>query len=496
MKLLLRLSPDLTTKADKTRRRFLRILMDNLRNAFQSEGISARVEPGWVRIVVETEDPAAVAVAGRVFGIHSVAPVEEHPRATLDELVDQATPFFTPRVRGKTFAVRARTVGAGMYRSRDIEVALGARLAPHGKVKLVEPEVTCHVEVRDQRAYFFEEFEPGWRGLPLGSEGRAVALVSGGFDSAVAAWMMMRRGVALDYVFCRLGGPTHQLGALRVLQVLGERWSYGDRPRVHIVPFEDVVNRIRAAARPALWQLVLKRLMYRTAEAVARERKAHAIVTGEALGQVSSQTLRNLRALDGRLSLPLLRPLVGFDKEEIIARSRDIGTHDISATVQEYCDIVPDKPATAASGYHVRIDEEGVDFDIGRVLERRLVFDLRRLDPHVLAMPDLEIDTIPPGATVLDLRSLTAYRAWHWPEALYLDLPEALRLVSRFEPGKTYVVYCEIGLKSAHLAYQMRQAGLDAYNFRGGLRELLRYAAHREVAPIELLSGDSQSPSA
>src|SRR5262249_26563879 len=151
------------------------------------------------------------------------------------------------------------------------------------------------------------------RGLPIGSEGRAVALVSGGFDSAVAAWLMLRRGVALDYVFCRLGGPTHQYGALRVLQGLGERWSYRDTARVHVVPFEPVVDQIRAATRPALWQLVLKRLMYRTACAVARERHGQAIITGEALGQVSSQTLRNLRALDGRLPLPILRPLVGID---------------------------------------------------------------------------------------------------------------------------------------------------------------------------------------
>jgi thiamine biosynthesis protein ThiI len=347
------------------------------------------------------------------------------------------------------------------------------------------------VEVRDQRVYLFTDSEPGWRGLPLGSEGRAVALVSGGFDSAVAAWMMLRRGVALDYVFCRLGGPTHQLGALRVMQVIGERWSYGDRPRVYVVPFEDVVHRIRAAARPALWQLVLKRLMYRTAEAVARERRAHAIVTGEALGQVSSQTLRNLRALDGRLSLPLLRPLVGFDKEEIIARSRDIGTHDISATVQEYCDIVPEKPATAASTHHVREDEELVDLDLPQLLAACQAFDLRKLEPSALAMPDLEVEEIPGAAVVLDVRSVTAYRAWHWPGALHLDLGEALRLVDRLERDKTYVVYCEIGLKSAHLAYRMRQAGLDAYNFAGGLKPLLRHAETRAVAPLQILAGDA-----
>jgi thiamine biosynthesis protein ThiI len=227
--------------------------------------------------------------------------------------------------------------------------------------------------------------------------------------------------------------------------------------------------------------------MFRTALAVAHERRAHALVTGESVGQVSSQTLRNLRALDGRLDLPLLRPLVGLDKEEIIARSRQVGTYEISATVQEYCDIVPDKPATAASSYYVAADEAKVEIDLPALLAESQVLDARRLAPQALAMPDLETDAIPPGAVVLDVRSLAAYRAWHWPEALYLDLTEALRLVDRFERGKTYVVYCEIGLKSAHLAYRMRQSGLDAFNFRGGLKPLLRHAVSRDLVAPEIL---------
>lgn len=491
MKFLLRLSPDLTTKADKTRRRFLRMLVQNLREALASEGIAAGVEPGWVRVQVEAGDVRAGDVARRVFGVHSVSPVEELPWSDLETLVQAAAPHFLPHVQGRTFAVRARTAGATPYRSRDIEVALGAALAPHGTVRLTSPQATCFVEVRDRRIFLYTDSHPAWRGLPIGSEGRAVSLVSGGFDSAVASWMMLRRGCALDYVFCRLGGPTHQYGALRVLQIVAERWSYGDRPRVWVVPFEDVVEKIRAAARPALWQLVLKRLMYRTAAAVAHATGGQAIVTGESLGQVSSQTLKNLRALDGRLELPLLRPLVGLDKEEIIARARDIGTHDLSATVQEYCAIQPEKPATAASARYVAADEAQVDVDLAALVARSQVLEARRLAPEDLAPPGLEIDHVPDGAVVFDLRSLQAYRAWHYPEALHLDLHEGLQLVGRLDAGKTYVAYCEFGLKSAHLAYRLREAGLTAYNFHGGLRALARWAATRAQVPLELLPDDA-----
>jgi len=487
MKFLLRLSSDLTTKADKTRRRFLRILIANLRDAFQAEGLTASVDPGWVRVLVTCDDARAADVARRVFGVHSVSPVEEIAPGSLEELVDRAAAFFEPHMRGKTFAVRARKATPVAYRSHDIEVELGAKLAPHGKVQLVNPQVTCSVEVRDKHTYLFHDSYAGWRGLPGGTEGRAVALVSGGFDSAVAAWMMLRRGVALDYVFCRLGGPTHQFGALRVMQIVGERWSYGDTPRIHVVPFEDVVHQIRSAARPALWQLVLKRLMYRTAAAVARERHGQAIVTGEALGQVSSQTLRNLRALDGRLPLPVLRPLLGMDKEEIIDRAREIGTYEVSATVQEYCDIVPERPSTSADPRSLAHDEDKVEFDLPAILSQRRVLELRKIPVSELSLPDYEIDVIPPDAEVLDLRGLHAYRAWHYPGALHLDVGQALQILDKLDRSKTFVAYCEIGLKSAHLAYRMRQEGLDAYNFRGGLKQLARYATAHAQVPLELL---------
>jgi thiamine biosynthesis protein ThiI len=123
-----------------------------------------------------------------------------------------------------------------------------------------------------------------------------------------------------------------------------------------------------------------------------------------------------------------------------------------------------------------------VDVDIETLVTRSEVFDVRRLGPQVLALPDLEIDTVPAGAVVLDLRSAVAYSAWHYPGALHLELSAALRAVDSFATDKTYVVYCEIGLKSAHLAYRMREAGLEAYNFHGGLKSLVHYAHHARPA--------------
>lgn len=486
MDFIVRLSPDITTKSDRTRRRFMRMLVDNLRDALRSEGILARVEPGWARLTIESDDARVEEVAPRVFGVHSLSRVEVRNALTMSDLVAEAAQWFLPRMRGKTFAVRARTAGSAPFRSRDIEVELGARLAPHGEVHLDDPQVTCNVEVRDATAYLFSDRVAGHRGLPVGSEGRAVALLSGGFDSAVAAWMMARRGVALDYVFCRLGGPVHTQGTLQVLQLLAGRWGYGCRSQVHVVPFEEVVEHIRAVCEPAMWQLVLKRLMYRVAERIAGEGRGQAIVTGESLAQVSSQTLKNLRALDGRLKLPLLRPLLGLDKEEIIARARLIGTYELSATVQEYCAIVPRKPAVAAKPHEVESEEAKVELDVEALVEARRILDARKLNASHWAIGELEIDEVPEGATLLDLRGEHGFAAWHYPGAVRIDLAHALAHLDEFASETTYVLVCEFGLKSAFLAERMRKMGLAAHNFSGGLRALLQYAARKDLVPLEL----------
>ena len=130
-------------------------------------------------------------------------------------------------------------------------------------------------------------------------------------SSAVAAWLMLKRGVEMDYVFCNLAGQAYERSVVQVAKVLADRWSYGTRPRLHVVDFGAPLDELRSKARESYWQVVLKRLMYRAANLVARERKAEAIITGEAVGQVSSQTLTNLRAIEPASDLPVFRPLLG-----------------------------------------------------------------------------------------------------------------------------------------------------------------------------------------
>jgi thiamine biosynthesis protein ThiI len=482
--LLVRLSGELSTKGRETRKRFVIRLLRNMRDAFKTEGITASVVRTHDRIFIETSDAEAeraLATAARIFGVQSVSRVIKRSYEGMPDLIASGVELFADAVRDKSFAVRARRVGTRNdipMRTRDLAPALGEQLLRGARcVDLANPEVSVHVEIMPGQAYFFSESQRGYGGLPLGVEGRAVALVSGGFDSAVAAWQLMKRGVALDYVFCNLGGRTHQMGTLRVMEVIAKRWSYGFRPRFHAVDFAAVTENLQANTMARYHQVILKRLMLRAAETVAREVGAVAIITGDAVGQVSSQTLHNMAAISEAATLPILRPLVGMNKDEILAQAREIGTFDLSKVVGEYCALVPRKPATAATLPTLLSEETRLDPSLleTAVLERSY-FDLRQLDLAALDIPELEVDEIPADAITIDLRSKQAYQAWHYPDAVFLDFASALRAYPSMSRDARYVLYCEFGLKSAHLAEMMREAGFDASHFKGGSATLMRRA--------------------
>jgi len=478
--ILLRLGAEIALKSRRTRSSFVQRLQSNVVDALRAEQIAGRVDSTWGRMFVHAGRDALPALS-RIFGISSLSRVTRTVPADLDTIVAAGLEVFRDNVAGRRFAVRARRTGTHAFRSRDVEVALGAALEPlSAGVDLTRPDFTASVEIRKEVAYLFSDRIEGAGGLPLGVEGHAVALLSGGFDSAVAAWLMMKRGVALDYVFCNLGGDAYERAVLQVAKVLSDSWSYGSRPVLHIVDFVEPVAHLRERTRSSYWQLVLKRMMYRSACAVAAERRAAAIVTGEAIGQVSSQTLVNLGAIEPAANLPVHRPLIGFDKEEIIERARGLGTAALSEQVREYCAITPGRPVTAATVRSVDREESALDPAVlDRAIANRRRIDLRALSPSDLVAPYLFTDEIPDGAVVFDCRTAAQFDAWHLPGAEHRDEWELLRAIPRLDPERTYVLYCAHGIQTAYIAEKMQNAGLEAHSFSGGVRQVMRYAERR-----------------
>ena len=349
-RLLLTLASEFHMKSPRTRRWFRRQLHDNIRAALAAHAPDARLIDDGRRLLVDADDiETSGMAAARVFGIHRVSAVLEVEEQSFDHLVDVATELGMSQVAGKSFAVRVRRRGQQPWQSPDLAAAIGERLAPHArKVDLKHPEVEVKVEAYGDVAYIVEQAWGGPGGLPMNTQGRCMSMLSGGYDSPVAAWMLMRRGSPMDFVHLRLdcAETSH---ALLVAHELWRCWGQGTEPRVWLVEFEPLKEAIAEHVQGRFRQIVLKRLMYEAADRVATMANATALVTGESVGQVSTQTLQHLSLLDKSVQHLVLRPLVGNDKEEIISLSRRIGLADVCARALEACSLDSRFTATSAS---------------------------------------------------------------------------------------------------------------------------------------------------
>ena len=269
----------------------------------------------------------------------------------------------------KTFKVEARRSDKTFpMTSIQLSQYVGGELDekyPNLKVDVHHPELTVYLEVRDYAAYVHADPEPGAGGLPVGVGGRAVSLLSGGIDSPVASWMIAKRGVALEMVHFFSYPYTSEEAKQKVLTLAKLLTPWCGRLTVHVVPFTAIQEELRRSCPEELFTIIMRRFMMRISQAVAKRCGAKALVTGECLGQVASQTMLALGVTEDVTSLPVLRPLIGMDKVEIIRMAREIGTYETSILPYEDCCTVftPRHPATRPRLEDVRQAEAALDVE-------------------------------------------------------------------------------------------------------------------------------------
>jgi tRNA uracil 4-sulfurtransferase len=347
---------------------FLRRLRRNLRACLKANGISGEVFSEGARVYVRTgEVDAALAPLSRVFGLVSLSPVTEIPRegarsdrppeaemdAIISECLRQAREAGVKP--GVSFRVRSRRADKAFpWISPEIDRLAGEAIVRdlQGDVDLSNrADVTIGVEVHRERIMVYGRVIPGPGGLPLGIEGRVVALISGGIDSPVAAWLLMKRGCAIIPVHFSQS-ETETQKALDNINVLRD-YAYGWDLRPIVLSHDEAVaptlQRLAEMGRERWSCLFCKRALVTQACRVAEEMNAHAVVMGDNLGQVASQTLPNLEVVGYGMSKPILRPLIGYDKHEIVSLAQRIGTFEISTRSQESCPFLPDHPLTRGS---------------------------------------------------------------------------------------------------------------------------------------------------
>ncbi|MDI6844258.1 MAG: tRNA uracil 4-sulfurtransferase ThiI [Anaerosomatales bacterium] len=342
------------------KRTFERRLQENLAFALGWDD-ARRVRIMASRLVVPLEGVDAHAAVERLALVPGVAFVAEalvvprEPRAMEEAAIEAVSAAAAEGAR--TFAIKARrSATEHPETSTDINRRIGeaVRVSTGLAVDLTDPDVTCHVDVVHDQVFVYARKVPGPGGLPVGSAGRVVALLSAGIDSPVAAWRIMRRGAVVVAVHFSGRPHTDASSEEAVVEIGHVLERTGGLGRIYVVPFGELQKEISLSAPPDLRVLLYRRLMVRVADRIADEERAKALVTGESLGQVASQTLENIAAIGAVAKRPVFRPLIGNDKQEIAAEARRIGTFEISTRPQTDCCtlFMPRTPET-----HARIDE-------------------------------------------------------------------------------------------------------------------------------------------
>ena len=357
----------------RNRKFFLRKLAQALRQALDGIRVERIEQPGdrfLVRLRPEASVAAAVERIGRVFGIVYFA-VAQTVERDLDALCAAAWNEIEP-LKFSTFAVRAKRSDKSFpHNAMKIEAAVGRflldKLHAAGRVASVdlsEPDITCRVEITPGPALVYAQKIPGAGGLPTNTGGRMLCLLSGGYDSAVAAYLMMKRGAHLSFAHFYGTGARPGESSIHVARELARRLTlYQLGVKLWRIPFEPIQREIVRYAPESYRILLYRRMMMRIAAVLARRDHALALVTGDSLGQVASQTLQNMVAVGDATLMPVFRPLAGTDKLEILAIARKIGTYDISSEpFHDCCPIfMPRTPELYATPKSVARAEANLD---------------------------------------------------------------------------------------------------------------------------------------
>lgn len=462
MKFIVKLFPEITIKSESVRLRFIKMLTGNIRNVLRQHTEEVAVLRHWDHIEVRAKGEGVDAIIRdeltRIPGIHHVLEVDDQPYTDIHNIFEQTLENYREELEGKTFCVRVKRRGKHTFNSQDVERYVGGGLNQHiesAKVKLTKPQVTVNLEIENDRLLLVKRRIEGIGGFPIGTQEDVLSLISGGFDSGVSSYMLLRRGCRVHYCFFNLGGAAHEIGVKQTAHYIWKRFGSSHKVRFIAIDFSSVVGEILEKVDDGQMGVILKRMMMRAASKIAERYGVQALVTGEALGQVSSQTLTNLRLIDNVTDTLILRPLITHDKEHIINMARHIGTEDLAKTMPEFCGVISKSPTVKAIKEKIEEEEAKFDFAIlDQVVAEAVNVDIRQIAEQAQQqVTEVEAVTeFTANDVVLDIRSPEEQD----DKPLKLDDVDVkhlpfYKLMSQFadlDQSKTYLLYCERGVMS------------------------------------------------
>ncbi|WP_205964684.1 tRNA uracil 4-sulfurtransferase ThiI [Paraglaciecola marina] len=475
MQFVIRLHPEIIIKSRQVRKRFTFLLEGNIRRIFKSNHLSVEVRASWDKFTLIVNKKSldkvdeVIELLQRIPGIDQIIQVEKSTFTDLDDICQQVKQAWQPLLVNKSFVVRVRRRGKHEFSSLEIARYVGGYLNQNCDTKGVElkhPDLTIEFEVNENTLIQSHHRIKCLGGMPLPTQESVLSLISGGYDSGVASYQMIRRGARTHFCFFNLGGREHEIGVKQVSYYLWKRYSESHRVKFISVDFEPVVADILENVANSQMGVVLKRMMVRAASKVAHKMNISALVTGESLGQVSSQTLVNLSIIDKAADALVLRPLICMDKLEIIDQATHIGTEEFAKVMPEYCGVISKKPTTKADPQQVAHEESKLDFGIiERVVAEAKIQDILSIAEEAAQQTEYvtEVDVLPGNAIVLDIR--TTEEQEQTPLTLANTKVQHIpffKLASQFAAlpqDHQYFLYCERGVMSQLQAMLLNEQG-------------------------------------
>jgi len=465
-KFILKLFPEIMVKGSSAKRQMVGQLYNNLLKLMGEihSDIAVRKFSDKVEVVtpIEVVDHVRIRLLN-TSGIEQVLEALQFDNMmTLDTIKEKVCEIVTSGIKDKTFVVRAKRTGTHAFNSSEMERVVGGYTLAHSSAKGVDlhhPEVTVRIELINNQLNIITQKHVGLGGYPIGTQGDVLSLMSGGFDSTVASYLTMKRGLKTHFIFFNLGGIAHEIGVKQVSFFLWNKFGASHRVKIISVPFDDVLTEIFRSTPETYMGVTLKRLMLMASEKIAKEMEIDALVTGESVAQVSSQTLRNLALIDQASSMLILRPLATMNKPEIIDIASKIGTQKFAENMPEYCGVISKNPIT--HGSFKRMEREAKRFDYS-VLDKAVedaksiyvdeVIDDVTTDTAIEVITEVNNDFI-----VIDIRGEQEPIALSC-ETLNIPFHKLKTEFKKLPQDKEYLLYCEKGVMSQLHAQYLRDS--------------------------------------
>ncbi len=475
MKFIVKLFPEIMMKSKPVRMRFTKMLETNIRNVLKKVDESAKVQRQWDKIMVMVPDdrPDLIEAFGErlscIPGIAHVLQVNVSTFESVDDIYQQTLAVYKDQLAGKTFCVRVKRAGKHDFNSIEVERYVGGGLNQFTEaagVRLKNPDMTVNLEIDNEQLYLVDKRIPGLGGFPMATQEDVLSLISGGFDSGVSSYQFIKRGSRTHYCFFNLGGDQHEIGVKQVAYHLWQKYGESHKVKFISVPFDPVVQEILERVDNGQMGVVLKRMMMRAAARVADKMGIQALVTGEAMGQVSSQTLTNLNVIDRCTEQLILRPLIAMDKQDIINISREIGTEDFAKSIPEYCGVISQKPTVKAVLAKVEAEEAKFSDDlIDRVIQDAVIIDIKEIAIQMdTKITEAEtVAAISADEVIIDVRAPEEEEKDPLAiEGIEIKTIPFYKLATQFadlEKEKTYLLYCDRGVMSKLQALYLQEQG-------------------------------------